>query len=149
MSTKYDQLLSTVRDYPEFKAQFSSFCETSDKILNDNPHFPGVSFSADSDGTTAKIRMLDQTFVVKFHLVALGDERVGGDARYGVLGAYLPTQGDEEFLLWYTFFDIHGNVRDTPDAASASYSLWDKEFLKKLLGEFTNRYFLHLAKTFK
>ena len=142
MSPKFKQFTSAVMDYPKFKAQFSSFCETIIKNLNNNSQLPGFSFSVVCEGTAAEVLILDQKFVVKFHLVVLNDERIG------VLGAYLPTQGDEEILLWQTFFDIHGNVKDTPDA-SAIYNLQDNKFLDKLLGEFTDRYFSHLIETFK
>lgn len=148
MSPKFEQFVRAVIDYPEFKAQFRKFCETS-AVLNNNSKLPGVSFSADRDGTIATIRLLDQAFVVRFHIVARGDSKIGTDARLGLLEIYLPTSRDEEILLWRTFFDIHGMVRGTPDAPPTHSHLGDKDFIEKLLGEFTDRYFLRLTETLK
>lgn len=143
MSPKFERFASAVRDYAKFKAQFRSFCEMSAQALNSNPELPGTSFVADPEGNTAVIRFLDQKFVVRFSVVALDD------ARIGLLEVFLPTPKDEEVPLWHTFFDILGNVRDTPDAPSAVYGVREKQFLERLLGEFPDRYFSHRLEKFK
>ena len=145
MNQKFAQYVNAVRQYPDFKAQFSDFCETSSKILNNNEHLQGTSFNADSDGITAKIGLLDQIFIVMFHLVALDEY----GKLMGVLGVYLPIYESKESLLWQAIFDNYGNVKDTLDAPTAFYSLRDKEFVKKLLGELTEKYFSHLVETLK
>lgn len=144
MNQKFEQLARTVTDYPQFKDQFSMFCKTIAGGLNNNDKLPGVSFSLIREGATAEIRMLDQIFVIRFYLARTPKER-----RVGVLGVYLPSTGGDETLLWHTYFDIYGNVKKEPDDNSSLYGLMDFDFLKTLLGESSDRYFLHLAKIFK
>lgn len=145
MNPKFERFKRAARDYPEFRAQFSKFCEASAKILNGNSHLPGVSFSPDDGGTKAIIGFAGQTFVVRFHLVPANERPL-----VGVLGAYIPAPtGGEETLLWHTFFGINGNVMDTPDAAHSIHSVWDSQFLEKLLGEFSDRYFSRMIEKFK
>ena len=148
MSAKFERFASAVWDYPKFKDQFSGFCKTTADAINNNSELPGVALSLDHDKAKAKLRIFDQDFVIRFHLVALPGLQAESDQRIGVLGIYLPVTNDEEILLWRTFFDIHGNVKDTPDARSAKCHLCDKDFLPQLLGELADKYFSRLTRKF-
>ena len=148
MNAKFDRFASAVWDYPKFKDQFSAFCKATSGAINNNSELPGVVFSIDSDKTRAKLRILDQDFIARFHVVALPGPQIEFDKRIGVFGVYLATAKDEEILLWRTFFDIHGNVRDTPGTRSAKCHLCDKDFLPQLLGELADKYFSRLMKQF-
>lgn len=154
MTTKFEQFAGAVRDYPAFKAQFSSFCKMSEAALNDNPQLPNVRFSAHDgalggDPPVAHMLVFDQRFIVRFHLIVLAAAEAGTEKQVGVLGVYLPMVSDEELMLWHTFFDIRGKVRDTFDARSAALSLSERSFLEKLLSEVADRYFSRLVHKFQ
>lgn len=138
---KLVQLAEAVRDYPQFKDQFRMFWEALPNVLNQEGYtIPGISFSDLSDGNRAEILMLDQTFIVRFRLAVLNGERVG------VLSVSVPPSLDEDPLLWRIYFDIHGMVRDKPEAAPTHRGLKDMEFHVRMIGEFSEQYFLRLQK---
>jgi len=134
-----DRFGHAMRDYLEFKTQFAGFCESTKKRLDGNQHLPGVSFSGSDDGTSATLCSFDRTFILRFYLVVLSSMRAGSDEQHvGMFGVYLPPSGaGEETLLWHTFFDRLGNVRDKLDTPSASCNLQDCDFFAKLLRAFT------------
>ena len=147
MNYKLQRFEAAVNEYPEFKAQFSAFCHAMSMALKQNGRLPGVLFSMNADGTTADLKVFDQTFIVGFHMLQRADDKQMA-RRIGVLALYTNGAGGN-VLLWRTFFERDGALKDTPEAARSLYNLRDKDFTGVFLDECSERHFARLRRAFE
>lgn len=139
MNNANQLFVDAVQAYPNFKGLFSDFCDRAAKRIDGNEYLPGVSFSAGSDGASAKLQALDRVFDISLHFLIVEN------ACWGVLQVSLPEANKEPVRLFHLVFDEQGKVRDAPDAPPDIDLLYSIEFVKAFVNRVAHEYFSYLS----
>jgi hypothetical protein len=115
---------------------------TKKALANDGGALPAVSYSHGPTNQEGRLLMFGREFITRY-LPFPFEQGV-----YGVIAVYLATPLNDEKLMWHTFFDFSGNVRDKPNDTSSHYNITDDEVIQKFLGEIADDYFANLTSTF-
>ena len=142
MNKKLERLETALAEYPRYEVSFKKFRETFVKDFHNNEFLPGISID-ESDVTAPILHFAGQTFIVRMHVYAVDE------APIGVIAVYRPRRIGDEELIWHSFFDSRGNVRQVPTSQNSERQLWEASFVKILLQEVATRHFGDLEKRFR
>lgn len=135
MNKKMQKALDAIEKYEEYKRVFAQFLENCNKHLSNNQYLKAQVTLA-SNGAGVDIALMDKQFSVSFYIT------LNESSYLGVIDTTIPTPSEQPELLWRTYFDAYGNVKESPDTNSSTYNLREAEFLNVLIGEMVDNYFV-------
>ena len=134
MNMKMKMAIDAIEKYEDYKRLFAQVADNCNKHLTNNQYLK-AQITLASNGTEVNIVLMDKSFTLSFYITPNEKEYLG------VIDTATPSPTGQPELLWRTYFDAYGNVKDTPDAISSTYNLREVEFLNVFIGEMIDKYF--------